>query len=186
LADLFSKKIRPLYDEYGAEGYYRDHAQAYANPHEPEIRHLLTQHFERLDCSGGVLDFAAGGGEVARALQDLGVRRIVGCDPYTFDLFEQKTALPCLRHGFREVIRGADLGGPYSLTICSFAMHLCPEKDLYPLVRALLDVAPTLVIVTPHKRPELEKLVGVSLAWQAEALTERGKKVRIKAYEAII
>jgi hypothetical protein len=46
----------------------------------------------------------------------------------------------------------------------------------------LLQAAPTLVIITPHKRPELEKLPGVVLAWEDFAETEKGKKVRMKAY----
>ncbi len=39
-----------------------------------------------------------------------------------------------------------------------------------------------LVIITPHKRPELEKLQGVELVLEDAVETVRGKKVRMKAY----
>lgn len=174
-------KIRPLYDEYGAEGYYQAHGDSYENPHLPEITALITRNVDRFDCTGVVLDFAAGGGEVSSVLQHLGKSNIQGCDPFTSALFVRKTGLPCLELSFKEVIK-AGLPGRYSLIISSFAMHLCPLKDLYPLCWNLFQAAPTLVIITPHKRPELEKLQGVALLWEDTVETERGKKVRMKAY----
>jgi hypothetical protein len=39
-----------------------------------------------------------------------------------------------------------------------------------------------LIVITPHKRPELENLNGISLDFEDFTLTERGKKVRLKAY----
>lgn len=176
-----SAKIRPLYDEHGAEGYYRDFAEQYENPHLPEIRALLERNFERFDCTGTVLDFAAGGGEVASALQHLGAQNIVGCDPFTHALFERKTGFPCLQLSFKDVLREG-LPGQYSLIVSSFALHLCPQKDLFSLTWNLLQAAPVLVIITPHKRPELEKLPGIQLAWEDFVETDRGKKVRMKAY----
>jgi predicted nicotinamide N-methyase len=176
-----TKHIRPLYEQHGAEGYYRSFAEEYENPHFPEIRALIARNFERLDCTGTVLDFAAGGGEAASALQSLGAKNILGCDPYTHALFEKKTGFPCLRLSFKDVIRG-ELPGQYSVIISSFALHLCPAKELFPLCWNLLDAAPTLVVITPHKRPELEKLTNIELIWEDWVETPRGKKVRIKAY----
>ncbi|MDO8368424.1 MAG: class I SAM-dependent methyltransferase [Saprospiraceae bacterium] len=179
--DKQTPKIRPLYEEHGAEGYYREFADAYENPHLPEIQALVERNFYRLDCSDAVLDFAAGGGEVASALQGLGAKHIIGCDPFTHALFERKTALTCLQLSFKDVIREG-LSGQYSMIISSFAMHLCPLKDLFPLTWNLLQAAPLLVIITPHKRPELEKLQGIQLLWEDSVETVRGKKVRMKAY----
>jgi hypothetical protein len=176
-----TNKIRLLYDEHGAEGYYRDHAGDYENPHLPQIETLLERNFHRLDCSGKVLDFAAGGGEVTSVLRDLGAKNLEGCDPFTYALFEQKTGLPCLRLSFRDVLKHG-LPERYSLIISSFALHLCPQKDLFPLTWNLLLAAPMLVVLTPHKRPELEMLPGIILRWEDIAENARGKKVRIKAY----
>lgn len=176
-----SQKIRLLYDELGPEKYYRDHADNYENPHLPQILALLERNYHRLDCSGTVLDFAAGGGEVTLGLRSLGARNVTGCDPYTFALFEQKTGLPCLRHSFRDVLKRG-LQESYSMIISSFALHLCPQKDLFPLTWNLFQAAPLLVIITPHKRPELEHLLGIELFWEDTVENERGKKVRMKAY----
>lgn len=176
------KAIRPLYETFGAEGYYRRHASDYENPHFPEIKTLLERNFTRFECSGGVLDFAAGGGEVAQVLQQLGVEKITGCDPFTFALFEKNTSLPCLRLSFKDVVKGG-LSGRYSLAISSFALHLCPPKDLFSLTWNLLQAAPTLVVITPHKRPELERLPGIELIWEDFAETQKGKKVRMKTYQ---
>lgn len=175
------KAIRHLYEEHGAESYYREHSDEYANPHYPQIEALLAANLQRLDCSGGVLDFSAGGGEVTRALAGLGVSNVTGCDPFTFDLFEKNTGRPCLKYSFKDLIHGAQPGN-YSLIVSSFALHLCPPKELFPLCQALFFAAPTLVVITPHKRPELEQLPGFQLLWEDAALTERGKKVRMKAY----
>ncbi len=174
-------KVRLLYEEHGAEDYYRTHAAEYSNPHEPQVRALLERNLHRLDCSGMVLDFAAGGGEVSAALQKLGAQNLMGCDPFTHALYEQKTKLPCLQLSFRDVLLNG-LPQHYSLIVSSFAMHLCPAKDLYMLCWNLFQASPTLVIITPHKRPELELLPGIQLLWEDSVETEKGKKVRMKAY----
>ncbi|TNE55522.1 MAG: hypothetical protein EP344_13330 [Bacteroidetes bacterium] len=175
--------IRPLYEELGVEGYYRDHAADYANPHFPEIRALLIRNLPRIDTSGGVLDFAAGGGEVTQVLLEAGISKIEGCDPYTAALYRQNTGLDCRPVSFDQVIREG-LSGTYSSIICSFALHLCPVKALYPLCHNLFQAAPLLVILTPHKRPQLEKISGIRLYWTDFVLTERGKKVHCKAYRS--
>lgn len=176
--------IRPLYDAYGAEGYYRDHAGNYTNPHFPQIEALLKRNIQRLDLSGKVLDFAAGGGEVSAVLRSQGAAQLIGCDPFTYELFEKQTGLDCQRLSFKDVIR-TGLPDRYSLVVCSFAMHLCPQKDLFPLVWNIFQAAPALAIITPHKRPELEKLPGIELIWEDTAVTERGKKVRMKMYRPV-
>lgn len=176
------KAIRNLYEAHGAEAYYRDHPEEYANPHFPQIEALLQANFHRLDCSAGVLDFSAGGGEATLSLRKFGVENCTGCDPFTFELYKKNTGRPCLQWSFKDVIKGAPLGH-YSLIVSSFAMHLCPAGDLFPLTWNLLQAAPLLLVITPHKRPELEKLPGVRLAWEDDTCTERGKKVRLKAYQ---
>ncbi|MFN7327483.1 MAG: class I SAM-dependent methyltransferase [Chitinophagales bacterium] len=179
------KDIRPLYETYGAEEYYRLYGEGYENPHEPIIRALVQRNLARWDCSGGVLDFCAGGGEVTRALLEQKGVQVRGCDPYTYALYERLTGCPCDRWSFMEVIKGADLGH-YSLIISSFALHLCPEKELFSLVWALFMAAPVLVVITPHKRPALEELPGIELVWEDFELTERGKKVRLKVYQRMV
>jgi hypothetical protein len=177
-----SKKIRPLYDQYGADGYYQQFSSEYENPHFPLIKLLLEQNLYRLDGSSGVLDFSAGGGEVSRVLLSAGWKEVFGCDPFTHELYTRNTGLPCLQLSFKDVIRGG-LPGKYGLIISSFALHLCPEKELYPLIWNLFQAAPVIGVLTPHKRPELELLTGVRLLWEDVVENDRGKKVRMKTYE---
>ncbi|MEI6409825.1 MAG: hypothetical protein WCR52_10610 [Bacteroidota bacterium] len=175
------KSIRPLYEALGADGYYREHAETYENPHFPEIEALLTRNVARMDCTR-VLDFSSGGGEVTQVLAAKGVSNIMGCDPYTYELYERNTGRPCMRHDFKDVVKNG-LPEQYSVIISSFALHLCPPKDLFPLAWNLLAAAPLLVVLTPHKRPVLEILPGIELVWQDFVCTERGKQVRLKAYQ---
>ena len=172
--------IRPLYDAYGVDGYYRDHAAAYENPHFPEIKTLLERNLHRMDTSR-VLDFGCGSGEVTRVLQAAGIDDITGCDPYTSAQYIEQTGRACWQLSFRDVIK-TGMPENFSTIISSFALHLCPVKDLFPLSWNLFQSAPLLVVLTPHKRPELELLPGIEMAWEDFTLTTRGKKVRCKAY----
>jgi SAM-dependent methyltransferase len=183
------KAIREEYADRGVEDFYKTHANAYENPHFPYIKSLLEKNKNRLDYSS-VLDFCAGGGEVALILQDLGYENTTGCDPFTYKLFEKNTSKKCWRFNFEEVVKRKltakytpSVQKPFSSIICSFGMHLCPEKMLQPLVFQLFTLSETLVIITPHKRPALEEIDGVQLSFDDFTLTERGKKVFLKSYE---
>ncbi len=202
---LLFKAIRNEYADLGVEDYYRNHAAVYENPHFGYIQQLLEQNKERLDYTN-TLDLACGGGEVTLILRGLGFENTVGCDPFTHALFEQNTGQKCLMFSFEDIIKGASLvfapslrgeldsdpisqsqnltitKSPFSCIISSFAMHLCPEKQLFALVAQLFLVTQNIVIVTPHKRPELERLSNVRLDFEDFVLTKRGKKVFLKSY----
>ena len=121
------KDIRILYETFGAEEYYRAFGEKYENPHEIQVKNLIIRNLHRWDCSGGVLDFCAGGGEVTRALQQSGVEHITGCDPFTYALYEKQTGLPCARY-FRGLPR----------TVCFVAVGavlrywILPKRTLSP------------------------------------------------------
>ena len=207
---LSFKAIRNEYADLGVENYYRNHADVYENPHYPYIQQLLTQNQHRIDYSK-TLDLACGGGEVTLILRGLGFDNSVGCDPFTNALFEKNTGKKCLELSFEDIIRGSlarysltryslfvdssdtritnnestsneSTNPEYTSIISSFAMHLCPEKQLFPLVAQLFRLTKNIVIITPHKRPELEKLANISLLFEDFVLTERGKKVFLKSY----
>jgi 2-polyprenyl-3-methyl-5-hydroxy-6-metoxy-1,4-benzoquinol methylase len=183
---LSFKAIRNEYADLGVENYYRNHADVYENPHFPYIQQLLEQNQQRIDYTK-VLDLACGGGEVTLILRGLGFDNTIGCDPFTSLLFEKNTHQTCLALSFEDIIKGAltDNEYPnneYTSIISSFAMHLCPEKQLFSLVAQLFNLTNNIVIITPHKRPELEKLANVNLDFEDFVLTERGKKVFLKSY----
>lgn len=179
------KAIRNQYAEQGVDAYYEEHGNTYENPHFAQIATLLENNQSRIDYAQ-VLDFCAGGGEVSQVLQKLGYTEVMGCDPYTHELYTTNTQRPCLTFNFQEVIQGklneALASQKLSGIICSFAMHLCPEKQLYPLVYNLFQLTNQLVIITPHKRPVLEDITQVKLDFEDFVLTERGKKVKLKSY----
>ena len=190
------KAIRTEYAEKGVEEYYKTHADVYENPHFQYIKSLLIQNQHRIDCSR-VLDFSCGGGEVTLILSELTLsqeeinpkkksNRFLGCDPFTFKLYEKNTGYGCLPLSFEDVVKGKmtpSVSEPFSAIICSFGMHLCPEKMLYSLVYQLFMYSKNIIIITPHKRPQLEKLSGVELDFDDFVLTERGKKVFLKSYQ---
>lgn len=173
--------IRNQYSAMGVDEYYAAHGGSYRNPHFAQIDALLRQNAHRVACESA-LDFCCGSGEVSEVLRAMGFSGTTACDPYTREAFERNIGGQCLGWSFKDVLRGK-LEGEFSAVICSFAMHLCPKEQLHPLAHALLDRAPLLVIITPHKRPQLETLDGIALAFEDYALTQRGKKVRLKAYK---
>ncbi|MFN7119129.1 MAG: hypothetical protein ACK4TA_20190 [Saprospiraceae bacterium] len=173
--------IRDEYSAHGVEGYYTQSGAYYENPHFPQIRALLLQNESRINYNK-VLDFCCGSGEVSQVVQELGYALPQASDPYTQAAYYKNFQQECWNFTFEDIIKGK-LTGEFSSIICSFAMHLCPEKQLYPLVYQLFQHTENLIIITPHKRPELEKLSNVNLIFTDYTLTERGKKVFLKSYQ---
>ena len=177
------KPIRHQYEDLGVDGYYSKHAAQYSNPHVLQIRDLLIKNESRIDFRQ-ILDLSCGHGEVSQVIKGLGYKNFMGSDPYTFKSYIKKLKAPCFQWSFKDIIKG-QLTGKYSSIICSFAMHLCPEKQLYPLTHQIFQHCNQLVIITPHKRPQLEKLDGIQLNFEDYSLTAKGKKVRLKSYSCI-
>jgi hypothetical protein len=177
-----SDSARDWYRE-GVASHYREHGRDYANPHAPIVRALLDDVVPRwsLDLAH-VLDLACGAGEVTVALRDsVSLRdratRIDGIDPFTGDAYRRATGQPCEPISFEQIAAGALRGRRYSLVVCSFAMHLCPESMLPALGTELAQVTPRLLILTPHKRPALRESHGWTLS--GERIRER---VRARLY----
>ncbi len=175
--------IRLKYENEGVEGFYSKHADEYQNPHFEYIRQLIIQNEHHLDYTKG-LDFCAGNGEVSQVWQELGYKDFVGSDCFTYNNYEKNFNIPCLKYSFEDIIKGNfEFSHKFSVIICSFAMHLCPEKWLYSLTYNLLEYSQKLVIITPHKRPQLENLAQIALTFEDFVLTQKGKKVFLKIYE---
>lgn len=177
-----SRGIRDEYHEQGVEAYYLQYGSEYENPHFEQVRQLLIQNEGRIDYRR-VLDLSCGSGEVTTVLNELEYTDTVACDPYTQEAFRSRTGKNCHSWSFEDIVQGK-LQEFYSAVICSFAMHLCTEELLFTLTYQLFQHTNLLVIITPHKRPVLEKLEGVELVWEDFTLTPKGKKVRLKAYSS--
>ncbi|NJN33664.1 MAG: hypothetical protein HC817_04825 [Saprospiraceae bacterium] len=146
------KAIRNAYAEQGVENYYQTQGNVYQNPHFPFIRQLLRQNEGRIDYTY-IFDFCAGGGEATLAVKELGYSDQIGCDPFTSDLYVKNTDKTCWSLSFEDVVKGKLAQfehvlaannwekKPFSSTVCSFAMHLCPEKLLFSLTEQLFKVS---------------------------------------------
>ncbi len=174
------KGISDKYRKMGVEKYYARFGSSYTNPHYREVRLLLMNNASRLDYSN-TLDFCCGAGEVSTVLEELGFSSFEGMDPFTEEAFKKNHDVPFFDSDFDTIIKEG-LPGKYSSVICSFAMHLCPEEKLYPLCSKIFESSPSLVIITPHKRPDLSVVDGITLEFEDFVLTAKGKKVRLRTY----
>lgn len=158
-----NESIRKQYEELGVEGFYAERGTEYRNPHEPAIAEALAQAVTKwalpLD---RVLDLACGSGEATLALASLGAQTIDGIDPYTAAAYHARTGRTAEGWRFEEIAAGAIAGRRYDLIVCSFAMHLIEESWLPALLTQLGLISNRLLILTPHKRPEIKTAWG----WQ--------------------
>jgi hypothetical protein len=164
--------IRNEYERHGAQAYYEQSGADYRNPHEPIIVKCLELAVAKwpLDVTH-VLDLAAGSGEVTLALRNLGAGQIDGIDPYTAVAYASRTGAQAESFSFAEIAAGALAGRRYSLIVCSFAMHLCERSRLPALTYQLALLSDSMLILTPHKRPEIRRAWGWEL--MAEVVVDR-------------
>lgn len=179
-SDPDNASIRAGYQRHGVRGFYERIREAYRNPHEAAVRSALQAGLSRwpVDISR-VLDLACGSGEVTLALQALGCSSIAGIDPYTAPAYQKRTGQPVEPFTFAQIAAGALTGRRYSLIVCSYALHLVPASRLPLLAYQLQQIAPALIVFTPHKRPQLREAWGWRLV--EEIVVER---VRARLYFA--
>jgi SAM-dependent methyltransferase len=152
--------IRHAYEKYGVNGYYSQYGSDYRNPHEDRLITIVRQLVERwnLKPTERILDLACGSGEITLILRQLGFQYINGIDPYTSEAYEKRTGNSI--HGkwtFEQIANGCleSEGEVYDIIICSFAAHLIPPTYLQLVMLQLRFVTKKLIILTPHKRPEI-------------------------------
>jgi hypothetical protein len=174
------ESIRAAYEALGVRGFYSQHGDQYHNPHEDDVERTLLRAL-RLYApdTSRVLDLASGSGEVTRALIAGGVDpdAITACDPYTAAAYEARCGRPCEPWSFEQIAAGALGDEIYTLVVCCFALHLCPDSWLPRTCLALAQSATELWVLTPHKRPDLSPSWGWRL--EDEFLVER---VRLRRY----
>jgi hypothetical protein len=170
--------IHGQYAELGVRQYYETHGATYRNPHEPIIHELLALAMQTWhpDLSH-VLDLACGSGEATLALRPLGAGRIDGLDPYTGSAYQARTGQAAEAITFEQIAGGALSGREYSLIVCSFALHLIQVSWLPAVCYQLSQTSTALLILTPHKRPDLKPVWGWNM--QHELIH---KRVRARFY----
>jgi hypothetical protein len=126
-----------------------------------------------------VLDLAAGSGEATLALRELGAAAVHGIDPFTHEAYAQRTGQAAERLTFADIAAGALEGRRYTLIVASFALHLCEPSRLPKLMLQLSRISDALLVLTPHKRPQIRREWGWDL--REELIVER---VRSRLYIA--
>ena len=104
-----SRAIRTEYERHGVNGFYQEFGDDYRNPHEEEIRLVLSRCLDQwsLDLSD-VLDLACGSGEATLALVGCGAKEVTGVDPYTARAYQRRTARAAESFTFEQIAAGAN------------------------------------------------------------------------------
>jgi trans-aconitate methyltransferase len=174
------KPIRKAYEQHGVRGYYQRHGAGYRNPHEASVARALAAAVQSWQPDlRHVLDLACGSGEATLALRQLGASAIDGVDPYTGPAYLARTGQPAEPLTFEAIAAGAMAGRRFSLIVCSYALHLLEPSRLPQLAYTLSQLAPALLVLTPHKRPALRRTWG----WEqvGEMVVER---VRVRYFNS--
>jgi SAM-dependent methyltransferase len=162
--------MRKEYDENGVEGFYLKHGATYRNKHGPEIKRVVRYVKAKLPTELSdprtirILDLACGSGESTLALVENKVavlENVDACDPYTYAAFEEVCGKPAFRWSFEDIADGVLEDVPcYNLTVCSFALHLLDVSKLFGCCYQLALKSNYLLLLSPHKRPEIKPEMG--------------------------
>lgn len=177
-----AKAIRAQYEKHGAQEFYKKFGGEYRNPHEAAIGDLIAGAAEQWNLKPKemrILDLACGSGEATLALGVLQCTQIEGVDPFTGAAYFERTGHRAEEFSFADVARGVLQSRRYDLCVCSFAMHLAPLSLLPQLCLQLSLCSAQLLILTPHKRPQIHSDWGWKLC--GEILQNR---VRARFYES--
>ncbi|MDM8559184.1 hypothetical protein [Candidatus Parabeggiatoa sp. HSG14] len=170
------KAIRTIYEKYGVKAFYKNFGNSYRNPHEAVIFKIIeTVHNDYQIDFTKVLDLACGSGEVTLALETLGYTNVEGIEPYTYNAYFERTGKHAEKYCFEEIEQGLLSKKLYTTIICSFALHLAEPSRLPILLYQLSRMTPFLLVITPHKRPEIQSQWGWTLLneWQIERVRGR-------------
>ena len=172
--------LRKAYQKYGVKTYYQQFGDRYRNPHEATIVKIFETIHTTCQCDfSKVLDLACGSGEVTLALHALGYTHIDGIEPYTHNAYFERTGKQAEQYCFEDIETGILSNRVYTTIICSFALHLAVPSRLPTLLYQLSSIAPSLLVLTPHKKPQIRSEWGWVLL--KEWLIER---VRVRFYQS--
>ncbi|KAI5843915.1 hypothetical protein DFP73DRAFT_527167 [Morchella snyderi] len=189
-----SVSFRDAYTTHGVDNYYTLVANTYKNPHEPGVQKALRLILESIPYYR-LLDLAAGSGEATiTAVHWFSTRRpsyqllISAHDPFTASLYTTRTGgRPCGTQSFRDIQTGGLEVSPgrsstkNDVVVCSFALHLCPSSEVWGLLYTLSCECRWLVVLAPHKRPE----VGSEHGWERMGKEVCVERVRGRLFRSL-
>lgn len=163
--------IRSQYEKYGAQKYYEAMGCNYQNPHEKQIQVglpqalTLWQNQKFLGQIHKLIDLACGSGEITLIAKKFWPQiHTIGIDPYTHQAYKDRIGNDCVNLSFEDVAKmnfTEDLR--CDLIICSYALHLLDSSYLWQLLTVLSMLTSKLVIITPHKNPQIQPHCGWTL-----------------------
>lgn len=161
--------IRANYQEYGVQKYYEEFGHCYRNPHEPQIQVGLPKALKiwsnLLKSPKKIIDLASGSGEISLIFEKLFDNiEIIGIDPYTSEAYTVRTKRRCHKLSFEDIAKynfEEDLKCDFM--ICSYALHLVPPSYLWQLLTVISQLTSYLIIITPHKNPQINLKTGWKL-----------------------
>ncbi|KAJ9108776.1 hypothetical protein QFC21_000096 [Naganishia friedmannii] len=123
----------------------------------PASRRPAVTSAVKISNSGGLPGLQKSAGQIPEL-------RITATDPFTVEAYEERTSAPCLPLSFQDVAEGKlplPIQGSqrkYDLAICSFALHLVGDhSEMFSLLDELSRQAKWLVVLAPHKKPEIKE-----------------------------
>ena len=156
--------IRSKYQKYGVKNFYQWYYDQYKNPHEPIIHKSISFVNNNWNINfSNTLDLAAGKGEVTKSLLSLGYTNVDAVDAYSCKYYEDETNKKCDKISFDDIINGKLDNRHYTTIVCSFALHLLETSKLPIFLYKLTEISDQLLILSPHKRPEIKEEWGWSL-----------------------
>ncbi|RPB14211.1 hypothetical protein P167DRAFT_552702 [Morchella conica CCBAS932] len=109
-------------------------------------------------------------------------------DPFTASLYTTRTGgRPCGTQSFRDIQTGGLAVSPgrssskNDVVVCSFALHLCPVSEVWGLLYTLSCECRWLVVLAPHKRPE----VGTEHGWERVGKEVCVERVRGRLFRSL-
>ena len=201
---ITSNSFRKNYEQ-GVDRFYEKNGNSYHNPHEPKLKRVFQLMLQKWGVEvvnfNRVLDLACGSGEVSAAIQTFFTARnrsvvlgpinvndeidpdkiyIEAADPFTHEAYEKRLGLVPQTYSFADVEGGILSDKQFDVTISSYAMHLIDQSRLFTTCQALALVSAKLIVISPHKRPEIAPSMGWTLE---EEFTET--KVHVKLYRSM-
>jgi len=162
--NIDNDSIRSKYQKYGVENFYQNHFNEYKNPHEIIIQKSISFVNDNWNVNlNKVLDLAAGDGAITKQLIKIGLTNIDAVDPYSYKFYNTETNKKCSPISFDDIIQGSLDNKHYTTTICSFALHLLEPSKLPTFLYKMTQISDQLLILSPHKRPEIKEEWGWSL-----------------------
>lgn len=155
-----NNSIRKSYENNGVKNFYLQSGNSYTNPHIKDVQMCLRESVNTWNLpTSSILDLACGSGEVSECF---GSTNVTGVDPYTQKAYFNRIGKYPLSYSFDDIINGVLLEHRYDIIICSYAMHLIEESKLPNLCYALAQISNKMLIVSPHKKPDIKQAWALS------------------------